>query len=301
MKDLQKVRQSLPSYQSTAQMTIYTSSTTIQTYYIETMFQSPTAYRITLSNANHQVNQIVIRNQGGLFVVSPQNKKTFRFQGEWIESQGQPYLYHLMLDHVLKAKDVRYVSNKDGTLSLQFPNTQVSPWVVRQLVALDSKTLLPKKLEYMDKDGKIVVRVEYTLFKTGVTFQDNVFQTQSVLTGSGVDIPAAVQPGQDQPVEPKFLPAGVSKQAQTKGADGFLLQYQTSSGTMTIEENTARNVTTSVDPNGKIYDLFGVPAVSSTSDAGTLLQWIDHGTEYTLYAKLPFDTLWQIAESMINQ
>lgn len=301
LKDLQNLKGNLPPYQVQAQMSVHTSANSVQNYWIETKFKSPTQYKITLANANKQVNQIVIRNPEGLFVVSPQTKKAFRFQGEWVENQGQAYLYHLLLDRLLQSQNPEYSKNKDGTLSFTLPMAASTPWVVKQSVTLDEKTLFPTELQYMDKEGKAVVTVKYQPFKRNVNFLDSEFQTASVLTSAGQDLPVLAEPKDHPVIEPEYLPEGAKKLSEVRTDSGVLLRYETPMGMITIQEKDPKaEATSTLDPNGKIYDLYGLPAVASVSDAGTVMQWTNRGVEYTLISKIEIPTLWKIAKSMIQ-
>ena len=69
-------------------MTLHTGETP-QQYKVEVWHQKPSYYRIALTNAKKDVTQIVLRNDEGVFVLTPSQNKSFRFQSDWPDNQGQ--------------------------------------------------------------------------------------------------------------------------------------------------------------------------------------------------------------------
>ncbi len=81
------------NYQSEAKMTVQMDNGS-QTYYIHTSYESPDVYKIELGDANKNINQVIVRNGNGMFVVSPSLQKVFRFNGNWAQNQGDIYWVH---------------------------------------------------------------------------------------------------------------------------------------------------------------------------------------------------------------
>src|SRR4051794_11804790 len=88
VKDLDHVMGKSSSYQASGSMILNTGQQP-QEYQVEVAFSPEHFYRISLTNATKDVTQIVLRNEEGVFVLTPHLKKSFRFQSDWPENQGQ--------------------------------------------------------------------------------------------------------------------------------------------------------------------------------------------------------------------
>lgn len=50
-----------------------------------------------VNECKKDVTQIVLRNDEGVFVLTPSQNKSFRFQSNWPDNQGQVYLYETLI------------------------------------------------------------------------------------------------------------------------------------------------------------------------------------------------------------
>ena len=91
VKDLDKVVGKMESYEGSGTMILHTGQQQLE-YQVEVWYQKPKLYRISLTNAKRDITQIVLRNNDGVFVLNPQLNKSYRFQSEWPDNQGQVYL-----------------------------------------------------------------------------------------------------------------------------------------------------------------------------------------------------------------
>src|SRR5699024_6263496 len=58
-------------------------------------------FRVGLENEEEEGGQVILKNNEGVFVLTPALKKSFKFQTEWPESSSQPYLYQSLVNDVL--------------------------------------------------------------------------------------------------------------------------------------------------------------------------------------------------------
>ncbi|NWL87623.1 DUF4367 domain-containing protein [Paenibacillus sp. 79R4] len=185
VKDLDKVVTKLESYQTSGTMTLYTGDSP-QEYKVEVWHQKPTYYRIALTNAQKNVTQIVLRNDQGVYVLTPSLNKSFRFQSDWPENQGQVYLYQTLIRSILSDSSRQFVSDKDNYVFDVAANYNTHA-LVRQKIWLDKENYAPKQVQVSDAQAKVVVEVKFDKFDFNTKFDDKSFDMQRNLDAAAQD------------------------------------------------------------------------------------------------------------------
>ncbi|QQZ63636.1 outer membrane lipoprotein carrier protein LolA [Paenibacillus sonchi] len=329
VKDLNNVSDKLESkqgaYQGSGTMTLYTGEQP-QEYKVEVWYKNPSYYRISLSNVQKDVTQIVLRNDEGVFVLTPSLGKSFRFQSDWPDNQGQVYLYQTLLRGIVSDNNRQFVEDGDNYVFEVAANYQSSA-LVRQKIWLAKKTYEPKQVQVSDSEAKVVVNVKFDSFKFDPEFTKDSFDMQkNMATGSAAestlaevdengnpvaapenarqeDQTAAAEPGDFGIIEPGYIPAGVQLKDSNKLEDSkdhsVLLRYD---GTYqyTIIESRPLDRAVSLAP-ATLIDL-GFTAGALTGDEQKTLTWMSDGVQYRITsANLPVSEMMQIAASMEEQ
>ncbi|HEY0827078.1 MAG TPA: DUF4367 domain-containing protein [Bacilli bacterium] len=328
VQDLEHMAGSLKSYQGTGKMMLNTGQTP-QEYDVEVWYQDPDFYRISLTNEKKDITQIVLRNKDGVFVLTPHLNKSFRFQSNWPDSQGQVYLYQTLIQSIIADKDRQFVvdEEKDAYVFDVLANYQNSS-LSRQKIWLDRSNYAPQHVEVSDVNANVIVAVDFAQFEFDLSFEKDSFdmkrnmtsfnlQTVPTLTEeegvalNGTEDDKASQPavGKEQEdfgiLEFTYVPEGVQLKdiSEIKLGEGeksaVLLRY---SGlyNYTILETRPEDRTVFVQP-GTILDL-GYTVGILTGDAIQTLTWMDNGVEFRLSAEdLPQAEMIQIAQSVQGQ
>ncbi|MVP01470.1 DUF4367 domain-containing protein [Paenibacillus lutrae] len=181
VKDLDHVMGKLDSYQGTGRMVLQTGQEP-QEYQVEVWYQEPHYYRISLTNEKKDITQVVLRNDDGVFVLTPHLHKSFRFQSDWPENQGQVYLYQSLVQSIMLDNDRQFT--KDGSsyvfdVLANYPN---SGQMARQKIWLDQKSLAPQKVEVADASSKVLVKLDFTQFEFGKKLEKDNFDMQRNMT-----------------------------------------------------------------------------------------------------------------------
>ncbi|NOV00259.1 outer membrane lipoprotein-sorting protein [Paenibacillus planticolens] len=237
VKDLDHVISKANSYQASGSMILHTGSQP-QEYQVEVAFSPDHFYRISLTNASKDVTQIVLRNEEGVFVLTPHLKKSFRFQSDWPENQGQVYLFQSLAKSIIADKDRQFTTDNDMyvfDVAANYQNEQLS----RQKIWLNKKTLAPAQVQVSDANQNVMVQVNFTKFEFDAKFDKDFFQMernmtswnmQTLPTMSDVKAADANHPS-SVGVTDKNLTATGGQSDQTKVQDGQ--KAATSTGTKT--------------------------------------------------------------------
>ncbi|WP_339307301.1 DUF4367 domain-containing protein [Paenibacillus sp. FSL H8-0317] len=263
VKDLNEVVGEMESYQGAGVMTLHTGDTP-QQYKVEVWHQKPSYYRIALTNAKKDVTQIVLRNDEGVFVLTPSQNKSFRFQSNWPDNQGQVYLYETLIRSITGDTTRQFADEKESYVFDVAANYNTHA-LVRQKIWLNKSDYAPKQVEVSDSNANVVVDVKFDSFKFGTEFEKDAFDMQRNMTaatekggqtGTDSGVAPAEQTGEDstkEPANPQTAPE----------PDGAVTDGQTGVGGDTEQQGTEGAATgqegeepTLAEPEGA--DSFGV-------------------------------------------
>ncbi|MBP2247681.1 outer membrane lipoprotein-sorting protein [Paenibacillus xylanexedens] len=263
VKDLNEVVGEMESYQGAGVMTLHTGDTP-QQYKVEVWHQKPSYYRIALTNAKKDVTQIVLRNDEGVFVLTPSQNKSFRFQSNWPDNQGQVYLYETLIRSITGDTTRQFADEKESYVFDVAANYNTHA-LVRQKIWLNKSDYAPKQVEVSDSNANVVVDVKFDSFKFGTEFEKDAFDMQRNMTAATKE---GGQTGTDSGVTPVEQTGneGGKEPANPQTApepDGAVTDGQTGVGGDTEQQGTEGAATgqegeepTLAEPEGS--DSFGV-------------------------------------------
>lgn len=224
VKDLNEVVGEMESYQGAGVMTLHTGDTP-QQYKVEVWHQKPSYYRIALTNAKKDVTQIVLRNDEGVFVLTPSQNKSFRFQSNWPDNQGQVYLYETLIRSITGDTTRQFADEKESYVFDVAANYNTHA-LVRQKIWLNKSDYAPKQVEVSDSNANVVVDVKFDSFKFGAEFGKDAFDMQRNMTAgtegnSGTDTTnPAEQAGENGTKEPASSETAPGQEPTTGSAEG---------------------------------------------------------------------------------
>ncbi|WP_206105526.1 LolA family protein [Paenibacillus thalictri] len=219
VKDLDKVMNKLDSYHGTGKMVLHTGLEP-QEYGVEVSYQAPHYYRISLTNEKKDITQIVLRNDDGVFVLTPHLNKSFRFQSDWPENQGQVYLFQSLAQSILMDNERQFTADKDAYVFDVQANYQNGS-LARQKVWLNKKSLAPQHVEVSDANSNVMVIVDFKDFQFGKKFEKDSFDMQRNMTSYNIQLMPTMGKAADNTAQNKTPQASTDAKAATgNGAAG---------------------------------------------------------------------------------
>lgn len=124
----------------------------IYNYDVSSAYQKGDYYRISLTNQANDHEQIILKNDDGLFVLTPSLRKSFKFQSDWPYSNSQIYLLQSIISDL--KNDSKKEMQKEGknyifTHTVSYPNNRN---LVKQEVTLTEDLELKKVIVLTDND-----------------------------------------------------------------------------------------------------------------------------------------------------
>jgi outer membrane lipoprotein-sorting protein len=313
VKDLNKIISKLESsegsYQGAGRMILQSGQQPLE-YAVEVWYQNPYYYRISLKNQEKDITQIVLRNDEGVFVLTPHLNKSFRFKSSWPENQRQVYLYQSLVQSIVEDNE-RHFTTEDNSYVFDVAASYNTGTLARQKIWLDKKSLSPQKVEVSDTSNNVVVKVEFTQFEFDKKFDKDSFDMQRNMTSFNLQSMQTMSPGkgkgdvkkptQLELVEPTYLPKGTAIQnvSETKYGEqnAYQLRYVGKYNYNLLEFAPRESAATSMLA-GDVVDLGITLGVITGSDTRTLA-WTYNGYEYRMTsADLPVSEMVKVAQSM---
>ncbi|WP_134704684.1 outer membrane lipoprotein-sorting protein [Ammoniphilus sp. YIM 78166] len=298
----------MTGYKMNAKLTLQTGKDP-QTYDVEVWHNKPDFYRVALTSKERDITQIILRNEEGVFVLTPHLNKSFRFQSGWPENHAQVYLYESLVKSILN-DDQRVFAEEEGKYTFEVKADYQNRSLTTQKIWL-ATDLSPVKVDVMDTNKNVMVTVEFANFQSDAKFDSNSFNKErnmetSMINGSVPTMangePAPEPKGSFGVIQPTYVPEGLTfmgvQKVDTPEGPQVVLRYQ-GEYSMTLIEERPKAATVSY-PSGEIVDLGHTMGVM-TGEQKKTLTWAFDGVEYLLTGDLPEDELISVAKSTFNQ
>ena len=130
-------------------------------------------FKVSLFDKNLNQEQILLRNQEGVFVVTPSLNQIFKFEGDWPLNSPKPYLIQTMFD-VLKQEDTKTEKTKDGTLiksNVNYPNNKSYKY---QEILFDKESK-PISVHIYDEDKTLQLQILFSSVEFNNPIEDELF------------------------------------------------------------------------------------------------------------------------------
>lgn len=294
----------MQGYKAEAKMTLQTGSEA-QVYEVGIWYKQPHYYRVDLKNTQKEQSQMILRNDEGVFVLTPALNKSFRFQSDWPQNSSQAYLYESLVKDVLSDKDAKFKATEKHYVFETKTNYKNSKSIPVQEITFNKSDLTPVMVKVMDPDRNPLLQVEFTKVEMNAKFDNNAFDMDKNMSGAQMgEVPTMA--GQDKPFEVlyPFETVGTKKigekELTTENGKRIVLTYGGEGKSFTLIQERARvaEVTTTSMVSGEPVDLgFTVGALTENS-----LSWTFNGVEYMVASNdLTQEDLQEVARSVQGQ
>ena len=179
LKEFQEKVTNAKSYYLSGSMELVNNED-VYTYDISVSYEEDNHYKIELINVINDHKQVILRNEEGVYVVTPSLNKSFKFQSDWPYNNSQVYLLASLLDDISNDENKLFEVTSEGyifTSTVNYPNNDK---LVNQKVYF-GKDYLPTKVEVMDVDGNVQIKMAFEKIDLKTEFNDTYFDLNSIL------------------------------------------------------------------------------------------------------------------------
>jgi outer membrane lipoprotein-sorting protein len=306
IENLEESLEELEGYKAEAEMNMKTGQED-QTFSIDVWHKKSDLYRVSLSNEqDDEESQIILKNEDGVFVLTPALEKNFKFQSDWPENSSQPYLYQSLVNDVVMDPEAEFESTDSHYIFRTKTNYQSNNNLPFQEIQFDKKTYTPVLVKVLDNDGNALVEVSFSSFNKEAAFEDDDFTMEKNMAGGSADEPTSAEAAEESPftvVFPSYMAgAELTEQKETDLEDGqrVILSYTGDKNFTIVQEKQDVQPTLSSpeEVSGDIVNLgHSIGAMSENK-----IEWSSGGMDFLLASdQLTQEEMVQIAQSVQNQ
>ncbi len=300
VKELEGKQKDLTSYKVDAKMTLKMGSDS-QVYNVEIWHKDPSFYRVNLKNAEKDQSQMILRNDQGVFVLTPALNKSFKFQSDWPQNSSQAYLYESLIKDIVADKEAKFTETKGHYVFETQTRYQNNSMLPTQEIKLKKKDLSPVSVKVMDPDRNALVTVEFKKVKFKASFDKDDFEMKKNMTRAQLNLPAMAGGG-DEVLTVKYPTLDLKgtklideKEISLENGKRVVLTYDGKKSYTLVQEKVKAKEASTTFVEGNLVDLgFTIGAVSSHS-----ITWSHDGVDYIIASKdLSKDEMIEVAKSV---
>lgn len=151
----------------------------VYNYDVKVSYKKDNNYKVSLINKNNNYEQIILRNDEGVYVITPSLNKSFKFQSDWPNNNSQSYLLDSVANDLKNTKTYEFELKDNDYIYKIDANYKNNPNITSQNITLDKDGNL-KKVEVQDKNGISHITFEITKLDKKPTFTNDYFNLDTV-------------------------------------------------------------------------------------------------------------------------
>ena len=224
-------------YTMTGQMDIV-SNEELYHYDVKVMRLDDDFYKASLINKDTKYEQIILKNEDGVYVITPSLNKSFKYQSDWPFNSSQSYILESLVNDLENDSNVVLEENEGGYIlksTVNYPNNNS---LVSQNITFDQE-MMPYLVEVFNDEGieNITFQIKTIDFKTKLT-KDDFSVTNQTCNDCYEDVSIS-----EETVYPMYLPIGTKFNGEetinTDNAKRVILSFGGDKSFTLIEEVSA--------------------------------------------------------------
>lgn len=294
----------LTGYKANVEMKMNTGQEE-QLFKIDVWHKKEDFYRVALSNNQQDKgSQIILKNKDGVFVLTPELKKSFKFQSDWPDNSSQPYLYQSLVEDVANDEEAEFTSNENHYIFKTKTNYQSNNNLPYQEIYFDKENYTPALVKVLDTDGNAVVEVKFNSFELNPSFNDKDFEIEeNMASATPEDVPTSGDGVIDElevMVPIQTVGAELAEQIEVDLENGKrIISTFTGEKNFTLvqeKRNVVETLHSPVEVEGDIVNL-GFGAIGALSE--NAVEWDYDGSNFYLASdQLTREELLEVAQSV---
>lgn len=307
IKKIDGTLEDVSGYKATAEMTMKTGQEE-RSYEVDVWFKKGQEdfYRVGLENEEEEGGQVILKNNEGVFVLTPALKKSFKFQTDWPENSSQPYLYQSLVNDVLADNDATFTASETHYVFLTKTNYQNSTNLPYQEVYFDKKSYTPTGVKIMDKDKNVLVEVTFKDIELNPNFAKNDFDRETILEETLADMSVSNMDQKDLavmfPLETLGAELVEKQEVQVEDGERVIMTFKGDRNFTLIQEKVTAVPTSGGEQieevTGDVVNLgYSIGALTNNT-----IEWNYNGTDFYLASEdMTMEELIEVASSIEGQ
>ena len=267
------------------------------TYDVDVKYKKDDLYRVSLINKVNNHEQIILRSEDGVYVLTPSLNKSFKFQSDWPYNNSQIYILERLLNDISKDEEREY-EKKDGMhVFTTKVNYSTNTELTKQKIYFDENYAI-KKVEIYNSSDEIKMEFVVNKYEENGKVDESIFKLENNIDSSQdtKDISSKV----DDVIYPMYLPQNTYLSSQDRiskeSGERVILSFDGEKPFTLIEETITVSKDIDVNVTYGEPDLI-IDTVGSVDDSS--ISWVSGNIEYSLLSdSLDRDELLNVAKSV---
>lgn len=294
--------ESSKSYIVKSNMEIYNGEDTFS-YDVTVYYMDDDYFKVDMVNTLSNHEQIILRNNDEVYVVTPSLNKSYKFVSEWPYNSSQSYILNSLVNDIKEDDDVKFSEIDDGyslTVEVNYPNNDNLEY---EVLFFDKKMNLKKVVVY-DEEDIIAIKVDFNKIDYKANLNKDDFNVDKMIEenccNAEVDGDSEETGNLDDIIYPLYVPANTYLKHQetvsTENGERIILTFNGEKNFVLIEE------VSNVGDEFEIIPVYGEPLMLSNT-IGALgtnsLSWsVDNINYYLASNDLSTSEIMSIADSL---
>ena len=296
LKNVTKKIENLETYNVQGELNMYNGENKY-TYDVDVKYKKDDLYRVSLINKVNNHEQIILRSEDGVYVLTPSLNKSFKFQSDWPYNNSQIYILERLLNDISKDEE-RVYEKKDGMhVFTTKVNYSTNTELTKQKIYFDENYAI-KKVEIYNSSDEIKMEFVVNKYEENGKVDESIFKLENNIDSSQdtKDISSKV----DDVIYPMYLPQNTYLSSQDRiskeSGERVILSFDGEKPFTLIEETITVSKDIDVNVTYGEPDLI-IDTVGSVDDSS--ISWVSGNIEYSLLSdSLDRDELLNVAKSV---
>lgn len=284
-------------YQLSGNLSV-TNNDEVYEYDVDVSYLKDNYYKVVLTNTLNQHTQIILKNDDGVYVLTPSLNKSFRFQSDWPYQNSQIYLLDALIrdletdeNRILETKEDAYLFKA----KVHYPNNSK---LVEEKVYLSKDLDLKKIIVYTDS-GVEGMSMTFQKVKYSPKLSKEDFNLDSIMNMKDIEIVEETSVLEDI-IYPLFVPEGTKLVGEEKiektNGERIIMNYDGEKSFLLVEETADVFQDFTVIPSsGEPYFLMDTLGVMTDNS----LSWSSGGIDFYLVSDvMSMEELVEVAQSI---
>lgn len=232
-KELTEFSSELTKYSLEAQMKVVKTEGNI-IFDVAVDYLEPNFYKVRLQNKSNNNVQVIVKNNDGVFVITPALNKQFQFNSDWPLNSSHAYLFQSIVKDITNDSDASFTTDEDSYTITSKVDTKTNAKLKTQKTTFDKKTNAPISNIIYDSTQAPVITVDFKTFKTDRNLKPNDFNAEVINNTVKLEMAEGVLNGKLSECVPTFMPDGYKLNKSIIREDYTLYTYANGTNFYTI-------------------------------------------------------------------
>lgn len=171
--------ESAKSYYAESNMELYNNEDVFK-YDLKIYYMDDDYFKVKMVNTNNNHEQVILRNDDAVYVITPSLNKSYKFQSEWPYNSSQSYILNSLIKDIEKDKNLEFKTLDNGyslKVKVDYPN---NPDMSYEMINFDKNKNL-KSVEVFSKDDILMIKVEYKKIDYKASLKSEEFDVDKIV------------------------------------------------------------------------------------------------------------------------